>query len=336
MSSSLASLTRLQESDLLSSVGAEEFDKCYRDAILDPPSSDQDLSDIAQQEERRLALNKAIDTAAFSLVDWPGPQQFDVKIVEVSGKQKQNVQYSDLLKKLYIKQNNFANIELLYSGFSPSTSNLSVSACLMFTCPDQAQHHVTACYQHSRRSDGELRDALSEFVLRMSSDTLQVKFLMSNNGRRSVRLDNLPSTKQSNLESTKVSIKFTDLSSCPGGINRRDTSLVLALTDHCGQLLGRRVIPVRICTCPKRDREKDEREVRISRMRDEKNESGRGRVERETFWVMATSRENYETLLKVGESLEKKDGGDIDKYNEDVKRFNSSNKKRRLAKQNSD
>ena len=336
MSSSLASLTRLKESDLLSSVGAEEFDKCYRDAILDPASSDQDLSDIAQQEERRLALNKAIDTAAFSLVDWPGPQQFDVKIVEVSGKQKQNVQYSDLLKKLYIKQNHSANIELLYSDFSTSTSCLSVSACLMFTCPDQAQHHVSACYQHSRRSDGELRDALSEFVLRMSSDTLQVKYTASINGRRFVRIDNLPSTKQPNFESTKVSIKFTDLSSCPGGINRRDTSLVLALTDHCGQPLGRRVIPVRICTCPKRDREKDEREERISRMRDETNESGRGRVERETFWVMATSRENYETLLKVGESLEKKDGGDIDKYNEDVKRFNSSNKKRKLAKQNSD
>ena len=332
MSSSLASLTRLRESDLLSSVGADEFDKCYIDAILDPASSDQDLSDIAQQEERRLALTKTIDTAAFSLVDWPGPQQFDVKIVEVSGKQKQNVQYSDLLKKLYIKQNHFANIKLLYSG--SSTTPLSVSACLMFTCPDQAHHHVTACYQHSRRSDGELREALSEFVLRMSSESLQVKYTTSNNGRRFVRIDNLPSTNSTDLESTTVSIKFTDLSSCTGGINRRDTALVLALTDSSGQPLGRRVIPVRICTCPKRDRERDEREERISRMREEtdkRQQGGSVKEERETFWVMATSRENYETLLKVGESLEKKDGGDMDKYNEEVKRFNCSNKRRRLV-----
>lgn len=339
MSSSLASLTRLRTSDLLSSVGAEEFDKCYRDAILDPASSDQDLSDIAQQEERRLALTKGFDTTAFSLVDWPGPQQFDVKIVEVSGKQKQNVQYSDLLKKLYIKQNHSTNIELLYSGFSPPLCSLSVSACLMFTCPDQAQYHVSACYQHSRRSDGELRDALSEFVLRMSSDSLQVKYTTSNTGRRFVRMDNLPSTHQNKFGSTKVSIKFTDLSSCTGGINRRDTSLVLVLTDRSGQPLGRRVIPVRICTCPKRDREKDEREERISRMRHETNvfqHNDTVREERERFWVLATSKENYETLLKVGESLEKKDGGDINKYNEDVKTFNSSNKKRRLAKLSSD
>ena len=339
MSSCLASLTRLKESDLLSSVSAEEFDMCYNDAILDPASSDRDLSDIAQQEERSFPLTKSLDTTAFSLVDWPGPQQFDVRIVEVTGKQRQNVQYSDLLQKLYIKQNHFADIELLYSGSSISTSDLSVSACLMFTCPDQAQHHVTTCRQHSRGSDGKLREALSEFVLRMSSDSLQAKYTISNSGRRFVRMDNVPCTASENLQSTTVSIKFTDLSSCPGGINRRNTALVLALTSHSGQPLGRRVIPVRICTCPKRDREKDEREERISRMREEANEEKHGGEvgeERETFWVMATSRENYETLLKVGETLEKKDGGDMVKYNEEVKKFNRSNKKRRLAKTNLD
>ena len=338
MSNGLASLTRLRESDLVSSVSAEEFDMCYIDAILDPASSDRDLSDIAQQEERKVALTNPLDTTAFSLVDWPGPQQFDVKIVEVRGKQRQNVQYSDLLQKLYIKQNHFANIELLYSV---TTSDLSVSACLMFTCPDQAQHHVTTCRQHSRGSDGKLREALSEFVLRMSSDSLQAKYTLSNSGRRFVRMDNLPSAAATphNLQSITVGVKFTDLSSCPGGINRRNTALVLALTAHSGQPLGRRVIPVRICTCPKRDREKDEREERISRMRDEANEEKQGGEvgeERESFWVMATSRENYETLLKVGETLEKKDGGDIVKYNEDVKKFNCSNKKRKLAKTNLD
>ena len=339
MSSCLASLTRLRETDLVSSVSAEEFDMCYIDAILDPASSDRDLSDIAQQEERKVALTNPLDTTAFSLVDWPGPQQFDVKIVEVSGKQRQNVQYSDLLQKLYIKQNHFANIELLYSGSSTATSDLSVSACLMFTCPDQAQHHVTTCRQHSRGSDGKLREALSEFVLRMSSDSLQAKYTLSNSGRRFVRMDNLPCAAPLNLQSSTVGVKFTDLSSCPGGINRRNTALVLALTAHSGQPLGRRVIPVRICTCPKRDREKDEREERISRMRDEANEDKHGDEageERESFWVMATSRENYETLLKVGETLEKKDGGDIVKYNEDVKKFNRSNKKRKLAKTNLD
>ena len=74
-------------------------------------------------------------------------------------------------------------------------------------------------------------------------------------------------------------------------------------------------------------------------MRDEAIEDKHGDEageERESFWVMATSRENYETLLKVGETLEKKDGGDIVKYNEDVKKFNRSNKKRKLAKTNLD
>ena len=332
MSSSLASLARLKDADFLTSVGAEEFDKCYNEAILDPASSDQDLSDIARQEELGLPFTETAGSLAFSLEDWPGPQVFDVQIVEVSGKQRQNVQYSGLLKKLYIRQNHAAQLRLVYSG--SGDRKLSVSACLMFTSPDQAQHHVTACYQHSRRSDGELKDALAEFVLRMSSDSLNVKYASFKNGRKFVQIENLPSTNQSSNQGTSVSVKFTDLSSCPGGINRRDTSLVLALTDHSGQLMGRRVLPVRICTCPKRDREKDEREERETRHRDTETHQNQGEVEE--FWVLASSRDNYEALLKVGEVLEKKEGGDVDKWKEDVRNFNYSIKRRKLSKQNSD
>ena len=332
MSSSLASLARLKDADFLTSVGAEEFDKCYNEAILDPASSDQDLSDIARQEELGLPFTETAGSLAFSLEDWPGPQVFDVQIVEVTGKQRQNVQYSGLLKKLYIRQNHAAQLRLVYSG--SGDRKLSVSACLMFTNPDQAQHHVTACYQHSRRSDGELKDALAEFVLRMSSDSLNVKYASFKNGRKFVQIDNLPSTNQSSNQCTSVSVKFTDLSSCPGGINRRDTSLVLALTDHSGQLMGRRVLPVRICTCPKRDREKDEREERETRHRDIETHQNQGEVEE--FWVLASSRDNYEALLKVGEVLEKKEGGDVDKWKEDVRNFNYSIKRRKLSKQNSD
>ena len=38
--------------------------------------------------------------------------------------------------------------------------------------------------------------------------------------------------------------RFTDLGSCAGGINRRDTAVVFTLEKE-GALLGRRVLPVR-------------------------------------------------------------------------------------------
>merc|ERR1719412_2971453 len=53
--------------------------------------------------------------------------------------------------------------------------------------------------------------------------------------------------------------KFMDLGSCSGGINRRETALVFTLEDADGNVLGRQVLQLRICTAPKRDLEQDEK-----------------------------------------------------------------------------
>ena len=51
--------------------------------------------------------------------------------------------------------------------------------------------------------------------------------------------------------------------------------------------------------------------------------SGGGKVKRERpkeqFWVLANSRENFETLKRMGEALEKKDGGSVTQYNDTIK-----------------
>ena len=65
------------------------------------------------------------------------------------------------------------------------------------------------------------------------------------------------------LQETPIRIKFMDLSSCPGGINRRDTCLVLALTDASGTCLGRKMLPVRVCSQPKRDRANEEESFKM-------------------------------------------------------------------------
>ena len=43
-------------SDLLAGVGPEEFDQCWEDAVNDPASTDQELSDIAKHELGHQAL----------------------------------------------------------------------------------------------------------------------------------------------------------------------------------------------------------------------------------------------------------------------------------------
>lgn len=43
-------------------------------------------------------------------------------------------------------------------------------------------------------------------------------------------------------------------------MNRRAVDVIFTLEDACGRVLGRRKLSVRVCSCPKRDKEKEEKE----------------------------------------------------------------------------
>ena len=99
--------------------------------------------------------------------------------------------------------------------------------------------------------------------------------------------------------------------------------------------MGRRVVAVRVCTVPGRDRRHEE----ASQERRRLARQGPGpRAEAEDrFWVLATSRDNYEALLSVGEVLERSKGGDAVLWRETVSTFNSpASKRRKLSKPETD
>jgi len=320
------SLEDIRDSDLIDSVGAEEFEKSWVDAVENPASSDNCLSDIAKKEIS--VMSKAILNSSFTLTDWPGAYLFELKLSEADAGHKTDSQFSKQLKKLYVRQNRFVNIHLLYSVPPSYSGPLAVSACLMFSSPDHVGEHVKVCYQHSHKSDGSLKDQLSPYLLRMTSDSLDVKYLQYPNGRHVVQIDRLPVEQKTNYQMIKVGLKFTDLSSCVGGINRRATCLVLCLVDQTGLTVGRRVLPVRICTSPRRDCLRDEGEARGLKCPDKEEEQGK-------YWVLATSKERFELLTKYGELLEQNGGGDTAKWNEEVKIFNkelSACKRRKVQK----
>ena len=100
-----------------------------------------------------------------------------------------------------------------------------------------------------------------------------------------------------------ITVRFTDLSSCPGGINRRETAVVFTLEQEGQGVVGRKVMPVRVCTCPKRDREHDEKERQGgSRGQGKRPPPPQEELQGEEgqFWVLATDRDNYEALVQVG------------------------------------
>lgn len=57
---------------------------------------------------------------------------------------------------------------------------------------------------------------------------------------------------------TSYLYKFMCLSSDVGGINRKPIKLIFTLEQGIGNVVGRVIIDLKLCTCPKRDRQQDE------------------------------------------------------------------------------
>merc|ERR1711874_240880 len=87
--------------------------------------------------------------------------------------------------------------------------------------------------------------------------------------------------------------------------------------------LGRRVLPVRICTCPGRDKEHDERQAGVTGGKKRKLELSDGDASG-SYWVLATDRDNYEALCAVGRGLEKQKSGNVAAWEQKVKKMNSA------------
>ena len=133
---------------------------------------------------------------------------------------------------------------------------------MVFTSPDHHKDPVKVCYQHSHNGAGVLKDQLVPHILRLTvrEPPVQVKYLKYlDTSKHMVLVSPLPPPLPG-TDNIPVTIRFTDLSNCDRGINKRGTAVVLTLEEELQGVVGRRVLPVKICTCPKRDREHEERE----------------------------------------------------------------------------
>ena len=258
------------------------------------------------------------------LTDWPGDFRFKLRL-PASGKAREP-QYSAILNKLYIAQNRAVTLTL--STSAPTSASFSLRAQLAFTSPDHQKDPVRVCYQHSHTGGGTPRtDALASHILRLTAGEplVDVKYLhFTDTGKHAVLVSPLPAPAPGTT-TVPITIRFTDLSSCPGGINRREIAVVFTLESE-GRVVGRKVLPVRVCTCPKRDRQHDEKErggsgsssgrapgdkrAPPTQLRETlvqtRSQGAAGEVQQpstsgvaDEFWVLARGPENYKALRQV-------------------------------------
>lgn len=185
--------------------------------------------------------------------EYPGPHNFEIEVdSKFAGR---NLMYSSSLNKLFITVN-----RVMYMGFRCTSvaSDVYVRALLIYSEAQHFKEPVVRCVFHKVPKHDLNKDVdieLIEYVLHADhSKAIYDKDVRS--GRHSVRvaLDRL----QAGAEWVTVPYRFMCKSSCDGGMNRRLTEVIFTLESERGDVLGRRKMKVRICSCPKRDKDKEE------------------------------------------------------------------------------
>lgn len=141
--------------------------------------------------------------------------------------------------------------------------NLYIRATLLYSLPQYTHVLVERCSVHAEKRDinnHNIPQDQIKHVLRCANAGSEYLGDLSNSEHLSVRT--LLSLPQAGMDSIRLNYSFMCKNSCPSGMNRRATEIVFTLEDEFGLVLGRRKVSVRVCSCPKRDKEKEEKEFK--------------------------------------------------------------------------
>lgn len=145
----------------------------------------------------------------------------------------------------------------------PESGDLFLRATLLYSLPQFAQELVERCSAHVDTRLLHNRDIEPHIVRHVLRCTNAGSIYLGNADRKEhlsvVTQLQLP---QAGVETVRVNFQFMCKNSCPSGMNRRAVDVIFTLEDACGRVLGRRKLSVRVCSCPKRDKEKEEKEFR--------------------------------------------------------------------------
>nr|XP_022919305.1 cellular tumor antigen p53 [Onthophagus taurus]XP_022919306.1 cellular tumor antigen p53 [Onthophagus taurus] len=216
---------------------------------------------LGNVDTKDLLLGELVDEVipdAYDVVpsneNFSGHYNFDVLIPS-----SKSLVYSPKLEKLFIKMSNDFTV-LFTWNFHTRFTRLFVRAKPRFSNSEDANKAVKRCLQHSHEGDHSNQDKnapIRHHILRCKNT--QALYEGGFDQHFSVCL---PLTKpEVGTDSVAHTYQFVCQSSCASGMNRRPIEVIFTLEDECGEVHGRKSINVRICSCPKRDKEKEEAEV---------------------------------------------------------------------------
>ncbi|XP_020604946.1 cellular tumor antigen p53-like isoform X2 [Orbicella faveolata] len=251
-----------------------------------------------------------------STTEYPGNWNFQISFgpLTESASKSATWTYSDVCKKLYVNLASFCPIK--FKTNSPPPPGTYLRAVAVFKGSTNLHDIVKRCPNHMESSnDGS---APNNHFIRSNNPAARYH-TCPESSRHSVLLPyNGP---QVGTEYVTEMFAFMCFSSCASGPSRRPVEVIFTLEQN-GQTLGRRVVEIRVCACPGRDRKSDEKvacgEPSSSQgvRRTRKGSGNKGpsskrrrtssRSQDEEFIITTKNRHVYDILLEMKDSLEGK------------------------------
>lgn len=176
--------------------------------------------------------------------------QFEIDLNSESAS-KASWMFSNKLNKVFVKINSPLNVYISYKKLQPQ-EQLFIRAMIVYTSLNEIAEPVKKCPNHKESS----RDTYSEHILRCAVQETIYVGLESGKLFKDKLAVFIPMSAIASNEPLKL--QFTCQNSCSGGINRKATAIVFTLEDQFYNVLGRQSLHFKVCSCPKRDKDKDE------------------------------------------------------------------------------
>lgn len=218
---------------------------------------DQKPTVVDQQTVEMVPLLDHIDrTPTLDEVDRP-EYNFNVDLNgETSG--KSSWMFSSRLNKVFVKMGQACTFNVSYQTLIHQ--QLFLRAMMVCSAPEDIHHPVSRCENHrvSDTNNAKLTDEVKAHVMRCFNPSAQyigTELGVAFKDRLAVIIP-LGMTPQEQV-GLNVSLEFVCQNSCRI-INRRATAIIFTLEDAQGQIMGKKSLHLKVCSCPKRDKQKEE------------------------------------------------------------------------------
>lgn len=221
----------------------------------------EDVKDFAiSQNNAMMPLNPL--NGVLSNEQYMGPFGFEVNPIPNDLKNKDPWVYSSSLNKVFMNISQLFPVDFKIAN-RPQEQPLFVRVTPQYSSQNFAQDPVSRCLQHDYQGDLSNKDIpehVRQHVIRCRNNKAHYIGNPKNGQKLSIVFP--LGTPQAGSETVREHFSFVCKSSCPApGMNRREIEVIFTLENGKGEVVGRKCLKVRICACPKRDKEKEEKEA---------------------------------------------------------------------------